>query len=104
MPDASARISVILAHSVPGSFNHAVAETAVAQLRGNSHEVSFHDLYQEGFSPLLPGEEIAAGAELPSQIAAHCREIEGADGVIVVHPAWLAQVRESVDDCFPAER
>jgi len=29
--------SVILAHPLPGSFNHAFAETAVGRLRGNSH-------------------------------------------------------------------
>ena len=45
------RVSVILAHPDPGSFNHAIARRAVAALQGNGHAVSFHDLYAEGFEP-----------------------------------------------------
>jgi len=38
------KISVILAHPDDGSFNHAIAHTAVAQIAGNGHQVFFHDL------------------------------------------------------------
>ena len=82
------RVSVILAHPAPGSLNHAIAQTAVDQLLRDGHEVSFHDLYHEGFSPLLPDDEIDADAGLPSEIAAHCEEIARADGIVVVHPNW----------------
>lgn len=85
------RISVILAHPDPGSFNHALAETATEQLRAAGHQVDFHDLYREGFAPLLPSEEIPAGAELPPQVAAHCLEIAAADGIVIVHPDWWGQ-------------
>ena len=85
------KISVILAHPAPGSFNHAIAETATAELRRNGHTVDLHDLYREGFPPLLPVEEIPACAELPPQIAAHCREIAAADGIVIVHPDWWGQ-------------
>jgi NAD(P)H dehydrogenase (quinone) len=84
-------ISVILAHPVPGSFNHALAEAAVAQLRRNGHEVSVHDLCREGFDPLLSGDEIEAGAALPPEVAAHCEEIGNADGIVIVHPNWWGQ-------------
>jgi putative NADPH-quinone reductase len=49
------KISVILAHPDRGSFNHAIAETAVEQLKKNGHGVFYHDLYGEGFDPLLTG-------------------------------------------------
>lgn len=81
-------ISLILAHPQEGSFNHAIARTAAEQLRRNGHEVVVHDLYREGFDPLLPAEEIPKDAALPSMIAHHCTEIAAADGIIIVHPNW----------------
>jgi NAD(P)H dehydrogenase (quinone) len=84
-------ISVILAHPVAGSFNHAIAEAAVAELRRRGHEVNFHDLCREGFDPFLPGPEIPSGAELPPPIDAYCREIAAADGMVIVHPNWWGQ-------------
>jgi len=84
-------ISVILAHPAKGSFNHAIAEAAVLAAEQNGHRVMFHDLYAEGFDPLLTAAEIARDAELPPAIAQHCREIAAADGIIIVHPNWWGQ-------------
>jgi len=85
------KISVILAHPNSGSFNHAIALTAVERLRKNGHPVIFHDLYSENFDPLLPCEEFSKGATLPEIIAQHCKEIADADGIIIVHPNWWGQ-------------
>jgi NAD(P)H dehydrogenase (quinone) len=85
------RISVILAHPNHGSFNHAIAQTAVEQIEGNGHKGFFHDLYKEGFDPLLFSNEIPKDAQLPVVITEHCREIAEADGIIVVHPNWWGQ-------------
>ena len=79
-------ISVILAHPDPGSFNHAIAETAVAELRRNGHAAWFHDLYREGFDPRLTAAELSSKAVLPPAVAAHCQEIAEADGIVIVHP------------------
>ena len=46
------KISIILAHPDKSSFNHAIAKTAVETLEGNGDSVSFHDLYEDGFSKL----------------------------------------------------
>ena len=48
------KISVILAHPHPGSFNHAIADEAAAVLRKYGHAITVHDLYREKFDPLLP--------------------------------------------------
>ncbi len=85
------KVSLILAHPNPSSFNHAIAEAARATLARNGHEVFCHDLYAESFDPLLPGPEIARGATLPREIAAHCAEIAAADGIVIVHPNWWGQ-------------
>jgi NAD(P)H dehydrogenase (quinone) len=85
------KISVILAHPEPGSFNHAIADTAVTELRLNGHTIWFHDLYAEGFDPILPGQEIPSGAVIPPSVAIHCEEIAAADGIVIVHPNWWGQ-------------
>lgn len=85
------RISVILAHPDPKSFNHAVALTAVKELKKSSHKVFFHDLYKEKFDPLLPVKEIADNARLPAKIKKHCDEIATVEGIIIVHPNWWGQ-------------
>ena len=82
------KISVILAHPCPGSLNHAIAGRVTAALRESGHDVLFHDLYAEGFDPLLPCGEIPRGAALPPAIARHCREIAAAGGIVFVHPDW----------------
>jgi putative NADPH-quinone reductase len=83
------RITAILAHPRPGSFNHAIAEAALETLRRNGHEVAFHDLCLESFDPVLPFEEIPKGSAINPTIQRHCDEISQADGIIVVHPnSW----------------
>jgi putative NADPH-quinone reductase len=82
------KISVILAHPRPGSFNHAIADEAAAMLRKSGHAVTVHDLYREQFDPVLPHDEIPRDAPLDPEIARHCREIATADGIVFVHPNW----------------
>jgi putative NADPH-quinone reductase len=84
-------IFVILGHPREGSFNHAIARVAIQTLRGNGHEVIFHDLYREGFDPILPSLEVAKDAALDAAIERHCDEISRAEGIIVVHPNWWGQ-------------
>ena len=85
------KILVILGHPRKGSFNHAIAETAVRALRAHGHEVIYHDLYEEGFDPILTHGEIAKNAELDSIIKEHCDEISEADGIVIIHPNWWGQ-------------
>ena len=82
------KISVILAHPHPGSFNHAIADGAADMLLKSGYTVTIHDLYQEQFDPLLPYNEIPRDAAIPPEIALHCREIAAADGIVFVHPDW----------------
>ncbi len=82
------KIVVILGHPQKGSFNHAIAEMAVDTLRSAGHEIIYHDLYEEGFEPVVTSEEIPKGARLDAVIEKHCRHIADADGIIIVHPNW----------------
>ncbi len=85
------KISLILAHPNPASFNHAMAQAALHTLRHLGHVVHHHDLYAEGFEPLLPAEEIDGDLSLPEFLRDHCRELSQADGIIIVHPNWWGQ-------------
>jgi NAD(P)H dehydrogenase (quinone) len=85
------KLSVILAHPNPESFNHAIAQTTITTLQQNGHDAIFHDLYAEKFDPILPDEEIPTEAALSPELETHCQEIATADGIIIVHPNWWGQ-------------
>lgn len=85
------KISVILAHPSPSSFNHAIAETTCRTLHTLGHQVYYHDLYRERFDPLLPAEELASDAPLCESLQPYCNEIVESNGIVVVHPNWWGQ-------------
>lgn len=82
------KVSIILAHPNPESFNHAIAKAAEAELHRLGHNVRLHDLCQEQFNPLLTIEELGRDAHLSSVVRQHCHEIVEADGIVIVHPNW----------------
>ncbi len=84
------KVLVIIGHQRQGSFCHAIAQTAVDELQAAGHEVIYHDLYAEGFDPMLPDGEIAKGTPKAPVVEQHCRELTAADGIVVVHPNWWA--------------
>jgi len=84
-------ILVILAHPDRKSFNHAIARAAREELGAGGHVTLFHDLYDEGFDPILPADEIPGETSLPTGIEGHCRELVSADGIVIVHPNWWGQ-------------
>jgi NAD(P)H dehydrogenase (quinone) len=85
------KILVIVAHPDPSSFNHAVASVVCQSLRDNGHTILFHDLYAEGFDPILTKEEIPEDASIPDTVAGHCAELRSADGIVIIHPNWWGQ-------------
>ncbi|MGW7333502.1 NAD(P)H-dependent oxidoreductase [Streptomyces sp. NPDC054840] len=86
------QIGVYLAHPRPGSFNHAVFEAVVAELRARGCRVVAHDLCAEGFPPLLSAEETGTVGSTPGardpQVALHQRELTTLDALVFVHPNW----------------
>jgi putative NADPH-quinone reductase len=84
-------ILVILGHPKKESFCHAIGEAVVGTLKENGHQVTFHDLYREGFDPVLPHHEIPRDAALGTDVRTHCDEIMAADGIVIIHPNWWGQ-------------
>lgn len=85
------KISVILAHPDPESFNHAIAAAVIKQLKESGHEIYYHDLYKEKFDPILSKNEIPKDVSLPPEINTHCQELSESDGIIIIHPNWWGQ-------------
>jgi putative NADPH-quinone reductase len=81
-------VLVILAHPSAESFNHALAMRAKAALETMGRRVIFHDLYREGFDPLLPAAEIMKGGTLDPVVLRHCREVSDSGGIVFIHPNW----------------
>ncbi len=84
-------VSVILAHPRPGSFNHAIAQTARETLSTLGHRVCFHDLQVEGFDPVYTAAELEREPVLPPVVAQHVEEVCAADGLVVVHPNYWSR-------------
>lgn len=79
-------ILVVLGHPNPHSFNHAIAKTAVEALTTAGHTVTFHDLYQEKFNPVLQAGEMQDLTD--PQVRLYTEELANADGIVIVHPIW----------------
>ena len=85
------KIIQVLCHPRPESFNLALAATAQQSLQALGHEVIMHDLYKEGFDPVLGAPELARSYSLDGLVQVHCRELAECDGLLIFHPDWWGQ-------------
>lgn len=86
------RTGVYLAHPRPGSFNHALFDAVVDELRDRGCHVLAHDLCAEGFAPLLAADETHTVQSAPdsadTQVALHRAEVATLDAMVFIHPNW----------------
>ncbi|MEU8779158.1 NAD(P)H-dependent oxidoreductase [Streptomyces sp. NPDC048606] len=86
------RVAVYLAHPRAGSFNHAVFDAVVGELRERGAEVVAHDLCAEGFPAVLSADETGTVEEAvraqEGQVALHRAEVATLDAMMFVHPNW----------------
>lgn len=50
-----------------------------------------HDLYKEGFDPVMDSSELARSFSLEGLVQEHCRQLSEADGLVLFHPEWWGQ-------------
>ena len=81
-------VSIIYAHPSDDSFNYAIYERVTKTLQENRHTLYIHDLYEEGFDPILPGIEIPKNGKIDNDIRQYCRELAESDGIVIIHPNW----------------
>lgn len=84
-------VLVLLAHPNEKSLNAAIARAAADTLEENGYGVWFHDLYAEGFDPVLPAGELAEDISRDEQVLSFQKEVRETEGIIVVHPNWWGQ-------------
>ncbi|MDX3533045.1 NAD(P)H-dependent oxidoreductase [Streptomyces sp. MB09-01] len=86
------RTGVYLAHPRSGSFNHALFDAVVEELRGRGCQVVAHDLCAEGFAPVLSAGETgtveSASRAHDAQVELHRAEVATLDALVFVHPNW----------------
>ena len=90
-------ILAIIAHPRSDSFCHALFQRVTERLQDAGHDLLVHDLYAEGFDPVLRAEETYTTGDAIEQTLArasdpvvqqHRSEIARARGLLVVHPNW----------------
>ena len=84
-------VLVLLAHPDRDSLNAALARAAADALRENGYGVWFHDLYAEGFDPVMPADEAAGKPASDPLVLRYQEELQKAAGMVVVHPNWWGQ-------------
>lgn len=87
----------MVGHPRSDSFSHALAGAAEAQLLSAGWQVRRHDLYVDGFDPILRADETAtlgeaslrvADADTTDVVARYRADITTASALVVAHPNW----------------
>jgi putative NADPH-quinone reductase len=85
------KASVILAHPYKQSFNHALFKTVCTRLDELGIPYFAHDLYAEGFNPLLTVDELGMDCSEDELVNQYTVEILDADFLFFIHPNWWGQ-------------
>lgn len=85
------RHTLVYVNPSPDSFDHAIADTYVAEARKRGQEVVIRDLYGLKFDPVLRMEERPLhGAWTPSSdVATELEILESSDILVLVYPIWF---------------
>ena len=85
------KATVILAHPYENSFNHAIYKTVIEILRLNKIGIYCHDLYSEGFNPVLTRSELGKDKSVDENVNQYAEELIDSDLLIFIHPNWWGQ-------------
>lgn len=101
------RVLAICAHPEPESFTAALLTAALEALELRGATLDRHDLYEEGFDPVLRREEARRRFSLDPLVQRHSAALSEAAMVVVAHPDWWggppAILKGWVDRVFRAE-
>lgn len=82
---------VVIAHPLPNSLCHTLAQEAISTLQQAGHEVLIEDLYQQGFQAALsPNERQSyyAATYDTNAVQQEIEHLQAADGLILCFPTW----------------
>jgi len=76
------KVFLVYSHYDDKSFNAAIKNTFIENVKKNGHEVDFVDLYKEKFNPVYAGEK-------PDEVVLdHQKRIEISDVIVLIAPIW----------------
>lgn len=83
--------AVILSHPSARSFNAAIADAYVQEVRRLGHDVILRDLYEIDFDPRLRARELPweTGSAPGPDVAFEVEQIENAEVFVLVYPLWF---------------
>ena len=87
-------ILVVFTHPNDDSFGSAIKEKITQGLIDADHKVQVHDLYRDGFNPILTKSELL-GETKPDEnfhVKKYQEDIEWSQRIIIVHPVWWCNV------------
>lgn len=79
---------LVVCHPYDRSFTHAVAGSLQEGLAEAEISLTRHDLYAEGFDPVLSGAELARRFSLDPLVQKYTEEIREIEHYAFVHPDW----------------
>ena len=98
---------IVICHPAADSFNHALAEAVREAWTAAGCSIVFHDLYAEGFDPLLSASEARGMPSSDETVMAHIAELRDSDLLAVIHPnCWgapPAMMKGWIDRVFAPE-
>jgi NAD(P)H dehydrogenase (quinone) len=85
------RALVVYCHPNPESFTAAVRDLVLAKLNAAGAEVRLHDLYADGFHPILSSQEWQGYLDCPANRApvdTEVNDLRWCDTLIFIYPTW----------------
>lgn len=83
---------IVFCHPLTDSFCARIATTVRETVEGAGCSVVFHDLYREGFDPVLSEEEYRRKFSLDLPVQRYMDEVTEADLLVFIHPDWWGQM------------
>jgi putative NADPH-quinone reductase len=85
------RALIVYCHPDPGSFNAAIRDRVLTRLCDAGAEVRLHDLYEQGFAPVLTQAELQGYLDIPANrapVAVQVDDLKWCNTLIFIYPTW----------------
>jgi len=83
-------VCIVLAHPDSSSLSAQIFHELAAILDSGGIEVFRQNLYQDGFNPVLPLDELKRRMSLDPLVTRYSTQLSSCDRVVIIHPDWWA--------------
>lgn len=88
-------VLVLFAHPLADSYGRALCDRTMQSLTADGHDVRLHDLWHEGFNPVLSATEKRSHFADPevktagdSLLASHVNDLRWCESIVFLYPSW----------------